>query len=285
MPEEEHPLLPEKRPVGANHEKRKLAWKWVGTVSFATGACFSIDRGCEVSGAPPNILHACGYWFLAFILFTVTFWMWASRLRAWHKVLLILLGFVVLALALMPMVVKQYRIERTPPILATVSPPRVHLHSGTYSIETEVTISNQTNTPIYMVFLRVSPDFGVSSKSMNIVPVPLKASETTFNDRAFVDVGIVYEMPPPTNKNAFLVIYRIPALGHRTFRISGTQQTNSWADLSIIEYQTQFELEKHATNDIRWPMLSSTSAIFRGLSPTNLGYLTNFHFEVGPELK
>src|SRR2546423_504023 len=95
---------------------------------------FAIQQGWAMSGLHPNIIIACVIWGLALALLLHAFWVWeiTAQLRKWVKLTVTIAIPALIALAIWPQVVDEYRKEHAPPERA-----QIHLEQPTFHEKTK----------------------------------------------------------------------------------------------------------------------------------------------------
>jgi hypothetical protein len=166
-----------------------------------------------------------------------------------------------------------------------ISQSRVQLHDGKHPIETEINILNPREFPEYLVTLMIEYDPEVPSSSAKIeLDEPSRDAfrrETTISG---VKMNAwrynEYSQGPSKFRNTFFVIDKVPAKSVRTLVISGTVATNSWANLSIIEFRRKMEVPNFGPNTAIFPQFDSDSVILkRWNKPESPSFLTSCEIE------
>jgi hypothetical protein len=150
-----------------------------------------------------------------------------------------------------------------------VTPSRMQLASSAAVFRKSVTVFNPNDFPVFDVVVRVGIEqTGVPASSLVINPGKAPLQETNFGDIPvdFLRVNMLgRSISHPTNEYPGLVYLKfgfIPAKQEREFRISGSLKTNSWADLSVVEYNKNLSIENWKSNfiEVRFPTPTTKDA-------------------------
>jgi len=155
-----------------------------------------------------------------------------------------------------------------------VVPSMVQLHDGKFGHISRVVISNPSDVWIYnlLLLIRVRGDAVpiLSVKTFLSDPPsydtfrmtasrPVQRPDFPMADSVWFDIG------KPTFTGRIIFLYSLAPNEHRVLWIEGVVPTNSFAEVSILEYmKTPFSLKVNATNGfIMWPGPSSNSPLWR----------------------
>ncbi len=146
-----------------------------------------------------------------------------------------------------------------------IEPSVVHLHDGTSSLATRVELFNPSDAPIFKVVVLADVENNVvpvSSVTMSVSEEHVEKFSDKIGIEPFMDSwGMDYG--EPDFQGRLRVFYVIRPHETRVLWIRGTMATNSWLNLSVVDYLRHPFPIKSDTNGVVWPGPRKNSPFWR----------------------
>lgn len=234
------------------------------SIEFIVGLAFiAIDRAKEWGDVKPNVLYEYGSWAIAFTLFFRAFWIcpFTEKWRVIPKGGTIFLTAGVLVAASWQTFTEKYRVQHERP-MPIIFPNQAQLSDGTNLFGKQIIVSNPSESEIHAITLFIeshgAPIDSVKSELSNPKP-----NEAPSGDPRVPFVATL-NFANTNCEGRFVVFQALHPKEQRSLWIRGTVASNSYADVSVVQFLNTPPAIKYNTNGLwLWPIISSNNAFWK----------------------